>query len=198
MYQANQKVLSKLVYNAHVAIYCGLKSRIFQNCPELEEIIYTIVQTLSLLTNLVISHRATSFITHIIIVEFQLGEAVACKVPNRALFCVSSCSKSYSFLRFVVHQIVLSSEFRRAPNRALCCVLPCSKSCSFSGFRRPPNRALFCSKSCSLLRFVVLQIVPTSFFDFLYQSTWSSKTLSHCLGRRVYFLAKFFVHQMVP
>ena len=48
---------------------------------------------------------------------------------NRALFCVLSCAKQCSFLRFVVHQIVFFCAFRRAPNRAL------------TAFCRAPNRA---------------------------------------------------------
>ena len=107
--------------------------------------------------------------THIMMMGFRLGEAEACKVPNCALFCVSSCTKSCFSLRFVVLRIVLFSAFRRAPNRVFFCGSSCSKSCFFSAFRRAtkivlfsafrraPNRAFF-------LRFVVLQIVLFSAF----------------------------------
>ena len=127
--------------SANVAISCGLTSRIFQNLPEpgkKEQNNCSRVVT----TNKtgVHSHQATSFITHIIMMGFRLGKAEAYKVPNRALFCASSWTKSCSFLQLAVHQILLFSAFRRAQNRAVFCVSSCSKSCSF-------------------LRFVVLQIV---------------------------------------
>ena len=93
------------------------------------------------------------------------------RAPNRAFFCISSCSKSCFFLRFVVLQIVLFSAFSRAPNRAFFCVSSCSKSCFFlrfvvhqivlfSAVRRAPNRALnrafFCACSCAKLCFFPL------------------------------------------
>ena len=85
------------------------------------------------------------------------------RARNRALFCVSSCAKSCSFLRIVVRQIVLFSAFRRAPNRAFFCVSSRAKSRSFKPFFRAPNRAHFCvsswAKSCSFLRLLMCQIV---------------------------------------
>ena len=102
------------------------------------------------------------------------------RAPNRAFFCVWSCSKSCSFLRFIVIQIVLFSAFRRAPNRAFFCVSSCAKSCFFlrfvvlqivlfSAFRRAPNRAqngaFFCACSCAKLcffRILQLRCLPVS------------------------------------
>ena len=178
--------------SANVAISCGLTSRIFQNLPEPGQKEHNncsrVVTTNKTGDH---SHHSTSFITHIIMMGFRLGErqrpvryqivlfSALRRAPNRAFFCVWSCSKSCSFLRFIVLQIVLFSAFRRAPNRAFFCVSSCSKSCFFlrfvvlqivlfSAFRRAPNRAFFCvsscSRSCFFLRFVVLQIVLFSAF----------------------------------
>ena len=167
--------------SANVAISCGLTSRIFQNLPEPGQKEHNncsrVVTTNKTGDH---SHHSTSFITHIIMMGFRLGER---QRPVRyqivLLFCASSCSKSCIFLRFVVLQIVLFSAFRRARNRVFFCVSSCSRSCFFlrfvvlqivlfSAFRRAPNRAFFCvsscSKSCFFLRFVVLQIVLFSAF----------------------------------
>ena len=137
----------------NVTISCGLTSHIFQNLSESEGII---VQELSLPTKMVITaielHHSSC--THIIMVEFQLGEAVACiryqtvlfsafrRVPNRALFCFCLCTKPCSFARFAVHQIVLFSAFRRAPNCALGFVV--HHTVLFSAVARAPSRAFFC------------------------------------------------------
>ena len=150
--------------SANVAISCGLTSRIFQNLPEPGQKEHNncsrVVTTNKTGDH---SHHSTSFITHIIMmgsglvrqrpVRYQIVLFSAFRrAPNRAFFCVSSCSKSCFFLRFVVLQIVLFSAFRRAPNRAFFCVSSCSKSCFFLRFV-VLQIVLFC------LRFVVLQIV---------------------------------------
>ena len=155
--------------SANVAISCGLTSRIFQNLPEPGQKEHNncsrVVTTNKTGDH---SHHSTSFITHIIMVGFRLGErqrpvryqivlfSALRRAPNRAFF-----------LRLVVLQIVLFSAFHRAPNRPFFCVSSCSKSCFFlrfvvlqivlfSAFRRAPNRAFFrvssCSKSCFFLR----------------------------------------------
>ena len=122
-----------------VAVSCGL------TCSRIRRTNIT-VQELSLPTELVITaikpSYCTSFITHIIMVELQLGEAVAwCKAPNRALFEVPSCTKSCCFHLF--------SAFLRAPNRALFCVSSCAKSCSFPRLLVHQIVLFFCACSCA-------------------------------------------------
>ena len=161
-------------------------SKTFQNHDKKNKIT---VQELSLPTKTGDhSHQATSFITrthththhHLVRqrpVRYQIVLLSAFRrAPNRAFFCVWSCSKSCSFLPFVVLQIVLFSAFGRAPNRAFFCVSSCSKSrfflrfvvlqiVPFSAFRRALNRAFLRAPNRAIfLRFVVLQIVPFSGF----------------------------------
>ena len=98
--------------------------------------------------------------------------------PIRAFFpnlpCTKSCSNSYFFSRFAVHQIALQFVFFfpvcRAPNRAPICAffpgLPCTKSCSNSCFFPGLPCTKSCSNSCFFSRFGVRQIVLQFVFFF--------------------------------
>ena len=165
----------------NVTISCGLTSHIFQNLSESEGIIVQELSlpTKMVITAIELHHSSCTHI--IMTWSSSLVGQRFCsflrirRAPNRALFCVSPCcqivlfsafclctkpcffccvspcTKSCSFLRFVVLQIVLFSAFRRAPNCAFLCVSLCTTPCSFLRWRRAPSRAL-------LLRFFMLQI----------------------------------------